>query len=214
MDGQELLDYTRNDVLKDGTMPYLWSDDLILRRLNEAERLFARETYALLDDTQTITTQAPVNGVGVKEYAVPEGTLLVSSVTDPTSGRDLTNYTRKFIPNALQTAIGIPRSFTMDEATHTVRFFPVPDAVYVMPIRVMRLPAQDFTLSTCPEIPSEYHIDLASFAAWKCLQDNDNDGGNTKAAERHKTDWNEKVATAKREYYRYRLGQNPKFVYN
>lgn len=209
MTGQELLDYLRTDILRDVAAPNLWSDALIMRRLNEAERAFCRETYALLDDTQSITTS-----IGTKEYAMPLGVLYVFSMTDPASGRDLMSYTRKFLPNNLTTATGNPKIFTMDEATHTVRLFPVPEAVINLPMRLARLPAADFDVYGTPEIPVEYHIDLAEFVAWRCLQDNDADGESTNSADRHKADWANRLATAKREYYRYRLGSNPRFAYS
>lgn len=210
MKGQELLDYLRDDILHDRAKPHLWSDPLLLRRLNEAERYFCRETYMLLDDTQTIQTV-----LNTKTYAMPEGVLFVFSVTDPVSGRDLVNYTRRFLPNGLNTATGDPQIFTMDEASNTIRLFPVPDinSIKLLQLRVARRPLHHFDENDSPEIPKQYHIDLAEFVAGQCFSDSDVDSQDLASADRHMKKWYERVAFAKHEAYRYRLGSMPLGLY-
>lgn len=210
MTGQDLLDYLRNDILHDKAKPYLWGDHLLLRRLNEAERYFCRETYTLLDDTQTIQTV-----LNTKTYDMPKGVLFVYSVTDPVSGRDLVNYTRRFLPNGLNTATGDPQIFTMDEASNTIRLFPVPDinSIKLLQLRVARMPLKHFDESTSPEIQSEYHIDLPEFVAGKCFSDSDVDGVDPEAAATHMKEWFARVAKGKHEAYRYRLGASPLALY-
>lgn len=207
MTGQELVDYLRVDILRDSALPYLWSDDLILRMLSEAESKFARETYALASNTPTIATVA-----GTSTYAVPTGTLYVFSAAISTSAADLMNYTRKIIPSNLASATGTPAIFVNDESARTVRFYPVPDAVVTVNLRTARLPTSAITLYTSPEIPSEYHLDLVEYAAWRLLQNNDVDGSNVGASDRHRADWFKRLSDAKREYYRFRLGSNPTAV--
>lgn len=207
MTGQELLDYLRVDVLRDNALPYLWSDDLILRMLSEAESQFARKTYALASNTPTITTV-----VGTSTYAVPTGSLYVFSAAISTSARDLSNYTRKVIPSNLASASGTPQLFVNDESSRTIRLYPVPDAVVTVNLRTARLPAAAITLYTSPEIPEEYHLDLAEYVAWRLLQSNDADGSSTNASDRHRVDWLNRLSDAKREYYRFRMGSNPTAV--
>lgn len=203
MTGQELLDYLRTDVLKDAAVPYRWSDALILHMLSEAESKFARATYALLDSA-TITTTT-----GEPEYALPTGTLFVSSAAVSTSSRDMMNYTRRFIPSSLTTATGEPAMFVCDERAGYIRVYPVPEAIITINLRVARLPTDAIVTYSSPEIPEEYHLDLAEYAAYRLLMSNDVDGQNVGAAARHEDDWNKRLADAKREYYRIRSGANP-----
>lgn len=207
MTGQELLDYLRVDVLRDNAVPYLWSDALIMRFLADAENIFARKTYALLDDTQSITTE-----IGVATYALPAGTIFVYSAAISDQSRDLGNFTRRFIPNNLAASTGTPTVFTCDESARKVRLYPVPDAVITVNLRIARLPTTALATYSSPEIPEEYHLDLAEYAASGCLLNNDVDGQNTKAADRHMASWLMRLSEAKREYYRFRTGANPNAV--
>lgn len=209
MTGQELLDYIRADILRDVATPYLWSDALILRYLSEAESTFARKTYALLDDSQTITTV-----IGQATYALPTGTVFVASAALSTAASDLLNYTRKRIPNNLLTSTGTPYVFISDESGRNIRLYPVPDAVVTINLRTARLPASTIATYASPEISEEYHLDLAEYVAWRCLQANDVDGTSLGASERHKGDWLRRLEEGKREYYRLRMGANPNAVRN
>ncbi|MFA5976487.1 MAG: hypothetical protein WC859_10050 [Elusimicrobiota bacterium] len=206
MTGQELLDYLRTDILKDAAEPYRWSDALILRMLSEAESRFARATYALLDSA-TITTE-----IGEPEYALPVGTIFVASAAVSTNSRDMENYTRRFIPTNLTTATGEPSMFICDERSGYIRVYPVPEAVITINLRVARLPTDVLATYSTPEIPEEYHLDLAEYAAYRLLLSNDVDGQNVGASARHEADWYKRLSDAKREYFRIRSGANPRAV--
>lgn len=207
MTGAELLSYIRIDILRDATVPYLWSDALIYRRLSKAQELHARKTYSIVDDAQTITTVASAS-----TYALPDGALHVLSARVSTQSHDMGSYTRKAIPNHLTDSTGMPSIYALDEATGLIRLYPTPDAVYTINLRIARLPASDIVSYATPEIPLRYHFDLASYVAWQCLQDNDVDGSGVKASSRHEADWEQAVAGAKRELYRLQLGPNPSAV--
>lgn len=207
MTGAELLSYIRTDVLRDTATPYLWTDALIYRRLSKAQELHARQAYSIVDDTQTITTAA-----STPTYALPDGTLHVLSARVSTQSHDMGSYTRKVIPNHLTDSAGTPSIYTLDEATGLIRLYPTPDAVYTINLRIARLPASDIVSYAAPEVPVRYHLDLASYVAWQCLQDNDADGSGVKASARHEADWKQAVSDAKRELYRLQLGANPSAV--
>lgn len=209
MTGQELLDLLRIDVLRDNTAPYLWSDNLILTYLSRAETEFARRTHALLDDTGTITTE-----IGIPQYDLPAKSIFVASAAISTEPNDLGNYTRKVIPSNLSSATGTPSIFVCDQSYRKIRLYPVPNAVITINIRAARLPAESITEYTSPEIPDEYHLDLTEYVAWKCLKNNDVDGQSTGASDRHQASWNLAVADAKREFFRFRHGNNVNAVRN
>lgn len=204
MTGQELLDYLRADILRDTATPYLWSDSLLYRRLSEAQEIHARRTYSIVDGTQTFDT-----AVGVHTYALPAGTIFVLSARVNTDSHDLGSFTRRAIPSHLTTNTSKPGVFTVDEATGVLRLYPVPDAVYTVELRVARLPATPIVSYAGPEVPKQYHLDLAEYVAWRCLQDNDVDGSGAKAADRHRADWEMRLSDAKREFYRLQTGANP-----
>lgn len=207
MTGAELLAYIRRDVLRDSALPYLWSDALLYQRLSEAQEIHARRTYSIIDDTQEILTDPDQ-----PTYLLPDGTMFVLSARLSTSSRDMSVRTRRMIPSHLLTSTGEPSVYTLDEATGVIRFYPVPDAVYTINTRVARLPSGALTSSATPEIPSRYHLDLAEYVAWRCLQDNDVDGSRTKASDRHRADWEMRLSDAKREFYRVQHGNNPNAV--
>lgn len=204
MTGSELLAYVRTDILRDSSVPYLWSDALIYRLLSEAQRIHAAKTYSIVDDTKTITTV-----IGAPSYALPTGTLFVLSARVSTSERDLSDKTRKVIPSHLASATGTPSIYTLDEATGKIRFYSVPNAIMTINLRVARDPSADITGTSTPEIPSRYHMDLAEYVAGRCLKGNDVDGQSVGAADRHIADWNLRLSDAKREFYRMQLGAHP-----
>lgn len=206
MTGDELLTHTRVDVLHDTATPRLWSDDLILRMLNEAERVFARRTYALQDDSSALTTIDL--SAGEATYALDPKVIHVYSAYLDGYSRDLTNYTHRFIPSLLATSTGTPVIFTVDEAAAKIRVYPVPEKAYTLRLRVARLPLADFTEASSPEIPEQYHLDLPEFAAMRCLRFAEVDGSNLGSAEVFEKSWATRINEAKREYYRLRTGPN------
>jgi len=203
MTGQELLDYVRTDILRDTASPYLWSDDLIFRMLNEAQNAFARNTYILLSNSETIDITA-----GTSEYQLPATVLKVLSAALSGTAYDLMDYTHRRLPNSVSSLSGTPRIFTCDEASNIIRFYPVPNAAYTVVLRVAMLPMTQITADTSPEIPSVYHTDLAEYVAWRLLQSNDVDGESVGAADRHRRDWFERLSNAKRETYRMRTNMS------
>lgn len=204
MTGSELLSYIRTDILRDSKVPYLWSDALLYRRMSEAQQIHSRRTYSLVSNTPTITTE-----IGVPTYALAVGTLFVLSARISTKSSGMRDYTHKAIPSHLSTSTGEPAIYTLDEATGLIRFYPVPEAVVTVNLRVSKLPDSDVVSYAELEILAQYQLDLAEYVAWRCLQDNDVDGQNEKASQRHKADWELRLSEAKRELYRMRLGSNP-----
>lgn len=209
MTGEELLAYVRTDVLHDTAKPYLWSDDLIMRYLSEAEEAFARLTYALQDDSSSMTVLQLEAGVAT--YAVDRKVLHVFSGVLDGYSTDLTDYTRRFIPSQLLTSTGTPIIMSRDESANTIRVYPVPEKAYTLKLRIARLPMSKLTvdyLAACPEIPEQYHLDLAEFVAYRCLKNAEVDGSNLGSSAEFERSWKARVGEAKREYYRYRTGPN------
>jgi hypothetical protein len=204
MTGAELLEYVRRDLLRDSALPYLWGDDLILMYLNEAEQTMAEETYCLSDNTSEVTV---LNiGLGQAEYELDERVLHVYSATIEGDNFPLYNLTRRRTPTNSLTVTGRPVSYNLDEAANTITFHPAPDEDLTILLRVARLPLEDFTTSTEPEINKRLHLDLCEFAAYRCASQPDADGFNAKAAKEYQASWLRRLVKAKRKYYRLRHG--------
>jgi hypothetical protein len=204
MTGDELVDYVRQDLLHDTAVPHLWSNELILKYLVEAENLFARITHALLDNTSTTAELSLI--AGEPNYALSKRVVMVNGALVEGQSCELKNYTRRFIPTQLVTATGTPQIFAMNEAAHTLRVYPVPEVDGVLKLRITRLPLEDLKFDTTPEIPEQYHIDLGEYAAYRCLKNSEVDGSNLGSSAEFYESWTARVSLAKSEYYRMRMG--------
>jgi hypothetical protein len=206
MTGQELVDYVRNDLLHDTTTPQLWSDDLILRYLVEAENIFCRRTHALLDNESSLAEISLESGTG--NYALSAKVIHVYGALVDGESNDLRSYTRRFIPNQLMQATGTPSIFAMDEAKQTLRVYPVPSEAGTLKLRIARLPLNALGLGSSPEIPEQYHLDLCEYAAYRCLKNAEVDGSNLGSATEFNESWKVRISEAKSEYYQLRTGAN------
>lgn len=213
MTGEELLDFLRTDVLRDRAVPSLWSDDLLYRYLSEAQTLMARQTYCLIDSAVPFLSELTISA-DTREYAISSAILHVLSARLSTEQSDLTDVTHARLPSHLESTTSQPTCYVLNETQHTITFYPTPDAEYVVYLRVARLPSAAISDTVDPEIPEHLHIDLAEYAAYRCLMNNDSDGLNIGAADRHKKDWDSRVLAAKREFYRLRMGNNPRIAVN
>lgn len=225
--GGELLDHLRVDVLRDPAAPYLWSDELVMRLLNEAQRQFARKTFCLID-TYELQTDTPANDAngdlqGVSTYALPVETLFVWSVQLEGDTVPLHNLSRRRLPNLSEYSLGRPRAYTTDEAIRHVRFAPTPDGYggyqgaagpYKAFVRRSLRPTELIDADTAPQIPEEYHLDLCDFVAWRCLTLPDEDGQSARTAKEFERFWLERVNAAKAEVYQRMTGPDAYAIQN
>jgi hypothetical protein len=213
MTGEELIEYIRQDVLRDRAEPYLWSDTLILRYLNEAQNLMARKTYCLTDSTSPDIASF-VTAPGLAEYDLHSSVLHVLSARIVGQTKELVDRTYARHLNKDYSSAGFPSMYVLDMSQQVMVFYPTPDDDYEVVLRVARLPQTKIDYDASPEIPEHLHIDLAEYVAYRCLINNDSDGLNMGAADRHKVDWDRRVNEAKREYYRLRMGPNAHVINN
>lgn len=229
----ELLDELRSNVLRDssgllmGPSDLLWTDETLVRYLNDAQRRFARKTLCLRDGTTAECCEVVLTA-GVSEYTLHPSVLAVLSARN----EDQTT----FIPRAGQTAVsgsmqpdtepygsystaqtapGLPRMWNTDDEVDNdgsnsysvIHFsvYPTPSAdeegkkIY---LRVSRLPLVNFDVANTaqqPEIPEDYHLDLLEWVAYRAKRNWDVDGGDKTMAESHKARFEECVAEAIRE---------------
>lgn len=207
----DLLTELRENILHDrsdrvsGSPDYLWSDETLIRYINEAQRRFARKGLVIRDATTPEVAQVTLQ-TGVEYYPLHAATLAVISARLTGDAADLARaghaafdtYRQPdpyfFDPSQLTTlAPGKPLAYSTDEylspddydshSVITLRVYPVPTATYngqIIKLRTLRLPLYELTascLSAIPEIPEDHHIEMLDWAAYLALRIVDVDGG-------------------------------------
>lgn len=199
----ELVQHTRFAILRDGAAPSLWTDAEIIQYLAEAERIFARKTHCLVEDSGS-RAQLQTSS-GVKAYALDPSVVHVYEVTDDT-GRPLRDSSRAQMPKVF--APGKPRAYTTARGSHKITFAPAPDDEYTYEMLVAVLPEVslvDKYDDDEPDIDEDYHYHLCQYAAYKALLNNDPEGSNTVAAAEFFATWQQALREAKRDVFRLRV---------
>jgi len=213
----DLLDELRNNMLFDrsaytgGTNPtYLWSDNTLIRYINEAQKRFARKTYCIRDgSTAEVVNVTLVEGQS--EYTLHDSIITVLSAKLSTAQVDLVRTGHWALgtyapPNPVMwdsshfytMPPGVTLAYATDEElaegdsgtrnTVTLRVFPVPDATAagnIIKLRVARYPLDELMLNdleAVPEIPEDHHMDMLDWAAYLALRIVDHDAGDSERA--------------------------------
>jgi hypothetical protein len=171
----------------------LWSQERILRQLIAAQRIFARETWTLVDDTTPTVVQITLID-GQADYALHASILGVLSarLSDsdiPLGRRSWSQIYGQPLPDPeffdtnspLQMFAGRPSRFATDTATSKITFWRKPNAAVIAlaptaRLRVARLPINTLTLATdtSPELPEQYHLDLCDYVTGRLLKNTAN----------------------------------------
>lgn len=209
MNLKALLLELRENILHDrsdrtsGNSDVLWSDDTLLRYINEAHRRFAREGLVIRDGTSAETRVTLQDGVA--EYTLHPAILGVLSARIDGDTADLgrsghAHLYKQPSPDHAHfptthgtTRTGKPLVFTTDEylsqyggsdpaTAMTLHMYPVPTAEYdgtEVQLRVVRMPLKDLRINDneTPEIPEEHHLEMLDWAAYLALRISDIDGG-------------------------------------
>ena len=234
MTAQELLDELGQSILRDrssiisGPADQMWSDEVLLRYINEAQMRLATIGLVLRDATTPAVTQVPLSA-GVSQYTLHPSVLVVISarygddVTDlaRTGHSALSAYT---VPDTLffdpdtfpDIGPGKPVAWASDEQLDiktgvsgivSLRVYPVPtadytDTVYLRTIRKPLKPLSIEALDAAPEVPEQYHLGLLDWAAYRALRNIDSDVGNLATANQFRNTFDEMVTQAKRDTLR------------
>jgi hypothetical protein len=225
---EELLDELRTNLLRDnaqlasGPDDQLWSDDTLVRYLNDGQQRFARRTLVLRDSSTAEVCEVTLVA-GVDTYALHSSVLAVISARYDTNTVDLAraghtlfnvmvehDYDQPYFDssNAGTWPPGAPRAISTDEALNLddeaavlLRVWPAPSATEdgkIVHLRVARLPITPFALDTLDgkaELPEAYQLDMLEWAAYRALRTSDIDGHSDLAAQ-HEARFNTAVADA------------------
>ena len=200
MNLEALLEYTAKDYLDDrtdliaGDSDDLWSDRVIVRFLNEAQRILARRAWVIIE-----TGVAPAGVLtlvtGKALYPLHKSVLRVYDATPATQTTPLGRSTDRQLrdpfnaPGADAFDVGVAASlagnslttagpslaFATDAGTRVLRIYPPPAAAQngvQVALKVARLPIKELAIEDMqgePEVPEEYHLWIADYAVGRCL---------------------------------------------
>jgi hypothetical protein len=230
---EELLDELRRNVLHDvsnlnaGPSDHYWSDESLVRYINDAQRRFARRTLCIRDKSTPEVVETPLED-GIDEYTLHSAVLAVLSARYELHTYDLPRTTHVALSGARYpetsyfdvnsyAGTGAPQLFTTDEAidpddpTFTVvhlRVWPTPTAAEdgkLLRLRVARLPLTEFTVDRYAvkcEIPEDYQLDMLEWAAYRALRNWDVDSEDRTKADMHKKRFDDAVFEARQELNR------------
>lgn len=194
MKNSELIDLVASDMLDDrknlisGESDVLFPDSLIARYLAEAERTLCRRAWVLEDAGASAATRIQL-AAGKGEYPVDKSVLFVKAVRLSDSDLDLVRvgYNGNRVSSAIKDSEpwdvnyayvenpGRPSRYSTDVGTRVIRLRQKPDAasallkLYLSVVRMPLAPISAENGSGTPEVAEEYHLDLALYAAGKCL---------------------------------------------
>lgn len=219
MNLQELLSCLRTDILHDDsdqpigsvTSDYLWSDETLVRYINQAQNKFAMLTQCVRDGTTPDVTSIQLIP-GQTEYQLHWSIFSVLSVRKQGAHCDLakaghaalsTYHTPDphfFDPDWLaELPPGKVVAYDTDEfilpndegswQTMNLRVYPRPAVPHIYPLRlrVIRMPIYKLSLNdltAVPEIPSVFHMDILDYSAYLALRKVDRDAEDIVRAEK------------------------------
>jgi len=228
----ELLTELRENILHDrsdrieGSSDYLWTDETLVRYINEAQRRFARRGLLIRDGVTPEVTRVALQ-TGVTHYSLHPSVLAVTSAKLAGDRADLTRTNHRAL-NGYQmpdppffdadaygyTTPGKPLAFSTDEylskdeddsvAATTMRIYPAPSADYNgtnVELRVVRLPLNTLTTADMcgiPEIPEMHHLEMLDWAAYLALRIVDLDAGTPDRAADFKQTFEENAGLARK----------------
>ena len=204
----ELLNELRQAILRDvsdavsgATDGAIWSDENLVRYINEGQNKFATMTCILRDETTPAVTQITLVE-GQEQYDLDPRVVAILSARVERTHLSRATYGGLFSnrgdtsPGYARTdrgSPGTPRAFYTDRETGRVGLYPAPDenwAGKVLQLRVARKPLEPLQykkLDSVPEISEDYQLDILEWAAWRALRNHDTDGENMAKASAHKT---------------------------
>lgn len=201
MTGDELITLTR-ELLRDEVSPYLWSNETILRYLQEAEREMCKRTHVILSTSLTAAVTA-----GTKTVVLPANVIQVLAARISGETRPMRQMRAEHFEAHDQTvSTGTPRFYTMGLGNKRLTLYPEPDANVTVEYLAAIYPSSQFDESSDPGIPEEHHHALGSYAAYRCLRTKDPDGEELQEHQAYRAEWELYLRDLKRELFTYRVG--------
>ena len=226
----DMLDELAKHMLRDrsdlmsGPEDYLWSDEQLIKYIDEAQGLLARKGLVIRDASTASVVEIAL-ATDITQYTLHPSIVAVISAKFPDDVGDLARAGHSafnsfqhvdplfFDPSQLSTMPpGKPLAYSTDEQLDAVsgksgvvsmRVYPTPTADYdgeLINLRVVRKPLKALTvddLEASPEVPEDYHLGLLDWAAYRALRNIDSDAGAVEKADKYKTEFEAMVAQAR-----------------
>lgn len=200
MTTDELIELTRT-ILVDFSTPKKWADELIVSRLNEAQKKTCRTLKAYIDDTVQVDLAADTD-----TYELDRRVFHVFNAHVEGSVLALSPTTKFFLPISSQ--VGVPTTYVTDSRARSIRLWPAPAEDGVLLLRAALFPmdmsADDGDIEC--GLDEEYQPCLPDWAAFRCFSDDDADGRSDGAAKLAKDRYDSAVRQYKRDLYQFRVG--------
>lgn len=191
MNSTELIDLFREEM-NDAVAPYLWSDNLLYRYLNDAQEMFCRLTEGIEDSSTPEICRLSV--IPDQDwYAVSPLILKIREVTDLTTGRPygVLNMEKASLKGVLFNGNPGPlRLFVTGLEKNKLRAWPRPNLATGVVLSVFRLPlpvSQETAITTDGDQPLEiddrHHVSLLMWMKHKAYGKED-----AEAFDRRKSD--------------------------
>lgn len=216
----DVLDFLRNEVLRDTSVPPLWTDDALVEYIAQAHDEFAERTLYIRDSSSEVTQFQLEAGVdtyqlnavvlavhsarveGMPEDLVRAGNPALGGYTPPP---DTVSWLEA-INNGVSED-GTPRVFTTDDSSDgkgavSIRVWPVPaaaDAGKLVQMRVTRLTTTPCSLDNLddePECPRQHMLALVHGAAALAYDAQDSDGNDPVRASKQRAKFEEYITRA------------------
>lgn len=210
-----LLDELRGNILRDvstaitpSRADFLWSDDTLVRYINQAYFRLARRAYCIVDRSTPEITQLYLKD-GVAGYDLHQKVLFVRAARLYGDPVDLVRTTREALngapepdltyqPYLAQLVSGRPGAYATDFGVRRITFYKTPNIDFDakrVDLTVARLPKELLSLNstTEPELDEDVQLDMLEWATYLALRNHDPDGENLAKAKQHEMRFNDAV---------------------
>lgn len=163
MNSTELLETFREEM-NDLQTPYLWSDALLYRYINDAQEMFCRRTEGIEDSSTPRVCRLSIQS-GTEWYEISRKVLKVREAVDVATGRPVPIMNmEKASPKGVHFD-GNPgplKMFVSGLEKHKLRAWPMPNQAGVVELRVFRLPLETITDDgdQALEVDEQHHLSL------------------------------------------------------
>lgn len=199
MNTTELLGVFREEAF-DLAAPYLWSDALIYRYIDEAQKQFCRGTYGIADARNySLTTSA-----GIEWYNLDPRILMIRGATERVTARDVALVPAEKLQEQyirFDGASGPIKALVTGLEKNVLRAWPIPNQTQTVTLTVFRLPA-DVGAGDEFEIDSQHHLPLLLWVKHKAYGVQDAQAYDPKAEAKFRGMWDAYCARALNEQSR------------
>ena len=199
MNTTELLAVFREEVF-DLAAPYLWSDALVYRYIDDAQKQFCRDTYGIADARNfSLSTSA-----GVEWYDLDARILKIRGATEQSTGRSVImvpaeKTQEQFV--RFDGALGPIKALVTGLEKNALRAWPVPNQTQTVTFSVFRLPT-DVGAGDNFEIDPQHVLPLLFWVKHKAYDVQDAEVFNPQASDKYRAKWDAYCAKALNEQSR------------